>query len=238
VEFTFVVEAEGLTRRFTLLADSVKQLDPALRAFDRYLRGRIRARFQQEGPGWPPLAESTLAHRRSQAMAALGRKLSRDVKRAEGAYARRFGAADYFFGQLGLGGLGTQRAVSMRAVQRRITTRAEFRRLMAGGSSEATLFEGASAEKQKASLAGRVGRAEARASEKVLGKIASSFRSTIKSGTLTVESKIPWAGIQNEGGRAGHGAVIPARPFIFLEAQDVDVLREILVNRMLVALGG
>ncbi len=229
MELAFVIDVSGLERKFTLLADSMKQLDPALRVFDRYLRSRIHTRFQQEGPGWPRLAESTIAHRQSQAMAALGRKLSRDVKRAERSYARRFGALE----ELGLGGLEKERAVSMRAVQRRITTRAEFRRLMAGGSTEATLFEGASAEKQKASLAGRMGRARDRAGEKMLGKIAGSFRSAIRGGTLTIESKIPWAGIHNEGGQAGHGATIQARPFIYLEPQDIDVLVEILRNRML-----
>ena len=234
MNFTFRVDTGGLERKFALLADSAKQLDPALRTFDRYLRARVRSRFEQQGPGWAPLAPSTIEHRRRAAMAALERKLGRDVRRAQTSYARRFGALD----QLGLGGLEKQRAKSMRAIQRRVTTLAEFRRIARGGTAEDTLFEGRTAEKQRASLAGRIGRAEARASEKILGRIAGSIRSTIKAGTLTVESKIPWAGVHNEGGQGGHGARIPARPFLFLEDDDVGVLVEILRNHLLLAMEG
>ncbi|HZU84107.1 MAG TPA: phage virion morphogenesis protein [Polyangiaceae bacterium] len=233
MEFQFTVEAAGLERKLTLVADAAKKLDPALRTFDRYLRARVRSRFEQEGPGWAPLATSTLAHRRQAAMAALERKLGRDVRRAGKSYARRFGALD----QLGLGGLDRQRARSMLAVQRRVTTLAEFRRIMAGGSASASLFEGRTAEKQRQSLAGRIGRAEAHANEKVLGRIAGSIRSTIKNGTLTVESRIPWAGVHNEGGRAGK-ANIPARPFLYLDGEDLDVLTEILANHLLLHLEG
>jgi phage gpG-like protein len=233
MNLTFSVDASGLERKFTLVAESAKQLDPALRAFDRYLRARVRSRFEREGPGWAPLAPSTLAHRRQAAMAALERKLGRDVRRAEKSYGRRFGALD----QLGLGGLENQRARSVLAIQRRVTTLAEFRRILQGGSAEATLFEGRSAEKQRQSLVGRIGRAEARATEKILGRIAGSIRSTVKKGTLTVESRIPWAGVHNEGGRAGK-ANIPARPFLFLDEEDVEALVGILQDRLLLALEG
>jgi hypothetical protein len=234
MNFTFRIDASGVERKLTLLADSVKQLDPALRAFDRYLRARIRSRFEQQGPGWPPLAASTLAQRRAASMAALERKLGRDLSRRQKTYARRFDALD----QLQVGGFEKQRGAGLRAIQRRLTTLSEFRRLQAGGAVDKTLFEGRSAEKQQASLAGRIGRAEARASEKMLGRIASSFRSVIKGGRLTVESKIPWAGVHNDGGTGGHGANIPARPFLFLEEGDVEVLVAILRDRMLLALEG
>lgn len=231
MEFTFRVNIEGLERKFTLLADSAKKIDPALRVFDRYLRLRVRSRFEASGPGWPQLAQATLDHRRAAAMVALERKLGRDVRRQQKVIARRFGALE----QLGLGGYEKQRATSARAFQRRLMTVAEFRRLQAGGAASPSLFEGKGADKQKASLEGRVGRAEERAGEKMLGKIASSFRSMIKAGQLTIESEIPWAGIHNEGGRAGRSE-IKARPFLFLEERDIDVLVEILRNHMLIAL--
>jgi phage gpG-like protein len=84
-------------------------------------------------------------------------------------------------------------------------------------------------------LAARVERAEARSQGKVLGKIAQSIRSKVSKGAVTVYSAIPWAGIHNEGGTAGHGAQIKPRPFLFLESQDIDVLQEILINMMLAA---
>jgi phage gpG-like protein len=233
MNLTFSVDASGLERKFTLVAESAKQLDPALRVFDRYLRARVRSRFEREGPGWAPLAPATLAHRRQAAMAALERKLGRDVRRAEKSYGRRFGALDQF----GLGGQEKQRARSLLAIQRRVTTLAEFRRILHGGTPEASLFEGKAAEKQRQSLVGRIGRAEARSTEKILGRIAGSIRSTVKRGTLTVESRIPWAGVQNEGGRAG-SANIPARPFLFLDEDDVDVLVGILQDRLHLALEG
>jgi phage gpG-like protein len=229
--FSFRVDLDGAERSFTLLADAAKHLDPALRVFDRYLRARVRARFAQEGPGWAPLAPATLAHRRHAAMATLERKLGRDVRRAEKSYARRFGALDQF----GLGGFEKQRARSLLAIQRRLTTVAEFRRILLGGSDEATLFEGPSAEKQQKSLAGRIGRAETRASEKILGRIAGSIHSTIKNGTLNIESRIPFSEAHNAGATTGHGAHLPARPFLYLEPQDIEVLKATLENHLLLA---
>ena len=94
---------------------------------------------------------------------------------------------------------------------------------------------GTAEESLSARLLPRVVRAQARA-EKVLGRVSQSFRSEIKRGGLVRESVIPWAGVHNEGGTAGHGAKIPARPFLFLEADDVDVLVEMLRERMLLAM--
>jgi hypothetical protein len=63
------------------------------------------------------------------------------------------------------------------------------------------------------------------------GRLAERFAKC----TLTVDSKIPWAGSHNEGDTVGHGAHLPARPFNYLGPIDFDVLVEILVNRLLIA---
>lgn len=234
MKFVSWVDSTGIERKFRLLEDAVspKKIDGALRIFDRYFRQRIRQRFTAGGPGWKPLAESTLEHRRARAMAALERKLGSDVKRQQRSYTRRFGALEQF----GLGGYEKPRARAVAALARRLTTVAEFRRLQAGGSSKVTLFEGRSAERQRASLQARIGRAEEKATRGLLGRISGSFKSTIRGGRLVVESEIPWAGVHNDGGKSGHGAEVPARPFLFLDDQDSEVLAGIMENQMLVAL--
>jgi phage gpG-like protein len=81
----------------------------------------------------------------------------------------------------------------------------------------------------------RRARAEAKASQRLLGRIPASMYSQISKGTLTIDSRIPWAGSHNEGDIVGNGARLPARPFNYLEPIDVDVLVEILVNRFILS---
>ena len=234
MKFLCWVDSTGIERKFRLLEDAVspKKIDGALRVFDRYFRQRIRQRFNSGGPGWKGLAESTIQHRRARAMAAFERKLGRDVRRQERSYSRRFGALEQF----GLGGYEKPRARAVAAISRRLTTLAEFRRLQAGGAENVTLFEGRSAERQRASLQTRMGRANEKATRNLLGRISGSFKSTIRGGKLTVESEIPWAGIHNDGGKGGRAAEIPARPFLFLDEQDSEILAGILENQLLAAL--
>lgn len=238
MNLTLRVDVGGLERKFELLTDSAKKIDPALRAFDRYLAARVRQRFESSGPGWAPLAPETIEARKSRAAEVLGKKLGRDVRRSEQRYRSKFGEhRDDTLSQLLESRVVKKRRSAAAAIQRRLTTFAEYRRQLAGGSAEASLFEGRGADRQRVSLAARVQRAEARATGKILGRVALSFKSTVRGGRLTRESKIPWAGVHNEGGAAGHGATIPARPFLFIEERDVDVLAEILRDRMLLALG-
>jgi hypothetical protein len=67
-------------------------------------------------------------------------------------------AGRWLGGRDALGGFEKQRARSLLIILRRLTARAEFRRLMAGGATHFSLFEGPSAEKQRQSLLGRIGR--------------------------------------------------------------------------------
>jgi phage gpG-like protein len=220
---TLSFNVDGVQRKVKTLARTAKDVEPALKIFDRYYKVRLDERFLSQGPGWPPRADSTEAHsahrgRQVKALAEhqLKRKLAKELRRA----LRRQ--------RLGKG--------TAAAADRRYLVLKEFERQMAGGMVGRQAGADKRLEKSVGGLRERRARAEQKASERLLGRIPSSMFSKVAKGTLTVDSKIPWAGAHNEGDTVGHGAKLPARPFNYLEPVDVDVLVEILVNRMLVAL--
>lgn len=51
--------------------------------------------------------------------------------------------------------------------------------------------------------------------QNALGSLPGSVRTKANARALIAESPVSWAGIQNEGGIAGHRSAIPARPFVF-----------------------
>jgi phage gpG-like protein len=219
---TISLNVDGVQRKIKTLARTAADLEPALKIFDAYYKARLAERFASQGPGWPPHADSTEArheHRQQQAQALavhqLKRKLSRELKRA----IRRQ--------RLGKG--------TAASVERRYQVLKEFERQVAGGIMGHQLGADRRLEKSVSGLHKRRARAEAKASERILGRIPASMYSKIAKGTLIVDSKIPWAGSHNEGDVVGNGARLPARPFNYLEPIDVDVLVEVLVNRMLIA---
>jgi phage gpG-like protein len=219
---TISLTVDGVQRKIKTLARTAADLEPALKIFNAYYKVRLAERFASQGPGWAPRAESTEARqehraRTAQALAVhqLKRKLSRELKRA----IRRQR-------------LGRGKASS---VERRYHVLKEFERQVAGGIMGRQLGADRRLEKSVSGLRERKARAEAKASERILGRIPASMYSKVANGTLTIDSKIPWAGSHNEGDTVGHGAHLPARPFNYLEPIDVNVLVEILVNRMLVA---
>jgi phage gpG-like protein len=221
---TLSINVDGIQRKIKTLARTAKDLEPALKIFDRYYRARVDQRFASEGPGWPPRADSTEAksgqrERQAHALAAhqLKRKLTKELKRA----LRRQ--------RLGKG--------TAAAAERRYLVLKEFERQVAGGILGEQAGADRRLEKSIVGLRARKARADAQASGRVLGRMASSMFSKIAQGTLIVDSKIPWAGSHNEGDTVGHGARLPARPFNYLEEIDVEVLTEVLIRRMLVAVG-
>lgn len=84
------------------------------------------------------------------------------------------------------------------------------------------------ARKSIGGLGARIERQQSRVGEKLLGKLASSIVTKVDDGTLIVESKVPWAGVHNDGGAAGKGAQIPKREFLKLEDSDLDVFQAFL----------
>lgn len=213
----FSVEAEGVKRKFRTLATTVKQLDKPLRTFGGYLKSKARARFAAQGPGWPALAQATMAAREDKALAGVEKKLARELKRAKSSSGER-------------------------AILRRAAILAEFqKRHKRGGSLAGRSDVSTLTAKQAAKLEERVGRALAKAAGKpILGRLVDSLVVEVKDGTLTVESRVKGrgfdhSGIHNKGGTAGRGAKIPARPFLFLESGDLDHLEALLRDEMLLA---
>ena len=103
----------------------------------------------------------------------------------------------------------------------------EFDRIsLEGGSFEETSLD----PKQIKSLKGRLDRsvkkAEAR-SGRILGRMSSSIVVVVEKFALTIRSRIPWSGVHNLGGTAGHGAKIPARTFLQWTSVRVQKLADI-----------
>ena len=221
------VDTTAGRRRLELIVRALTDLQPPLRAFGAYLRAKFKSRFAAEGPGWPPLAQSTghrLIHtytgrvthagrlRKTESLRQLKRKIARDVIRGR-LDASVFYALQAATRSSGGGGLG-----------------AAIRLHVAGHESERQLVR-LSREYDRAALGRR--RRQTRAITKhhrLLGKLASTIRAQLEGNAIRVGSFVSWAGIQNEGGVAGHNAQIPARTFAEVEEDDVDVLAETLLN--------
>ena len=84
----------------------------------------------------------------------------------------------------------------------------------------------------------RLARAQAKHGGQILGKVASSIAAKIKKGTLTLESKIPWSAVHNDGGTAGHGSAIPGRTFLEWTEADFEDFTRMAQDRMLAAFHG
>lgn len=219
-----------------------KALDSALRIWNAYFRRRVEERFKQQGPGWPPRAaadDAVAAARESGARNIaehrLRSKLIRELKRARGRLERGKG--------------------SLASVQRRAAVLREFDRQGAGGEiGVGTKVKQGSKEQAIAGLQGPMGaskalqksvaglrerraRAEIAAANQVLGRISTSIKSKQGRGQLDVFSQIDWAGVQNVGGVVGHGANLPARPFMYVTSEDAAVLAEIVTNRLAAVYG-
>lgn len=68
----------------------------------------------------------------------------------------------------------------------------------------------------------------------LLGRLVTGVSTKADSGGLALISKIPWSGVHMDGGTVGHGAHLPARPFLYFsigflrlaEKKFVDLVRE------------
>ena len=67
----------------------------------------------------------------------------------------------------------------------------------------------------------------------LLGKLPDTVIVRSRNGELSARSPVPWSGIHNEGGRAGRGSKIPARPFVFLSPKISKLAAETLNGHLL-----
>ncbi len=66
-----------------------------------------------------------------------------------------------------------------------------------------------------------------------LGKLVSAFGLSIARRRITVENKVPWSAVHNDGGVAGKGAQIPKRAFLFFGPGDLEEARKIVLDALL-----
>jgi len=110
------------------------------------------------------------------------------------------------------------------ARMRRYLALKEFERLVNGGLGGESL---ADAKTTKA-LVKRIARGVADAQNRpILGRLPYSHRATVTGNQLDVASPVAWAGVQNDGGTAGHGAKIPERQWLAWWPPLMPMLAEI-----------
>jgi hypothetical protein len=76
-------------------------------------------------------------------------------------------------------------------------------------------------------------------SKRILGKLDHSLVVELDGrGNVALESRTrtKWSKVHNDGGQAGRGAVEPKRETVKVEPADLDVLREILKDHLLLPL--
>lgn len=73
---------------------------------------------------------------------------------------------------------------------------------------------------------GQLKRRAARRLANQLGRLKSAWTIAYTRGSLTGESKAPWSGIHQDGGVAGRGARIPARPFAWVTDSFLGVVAD------------
>lgn len=217
----------GVQRSIDLAIDSLRDVKPIMLRFLKYLRPEIDRVFQAQGPGWAPLAQSTEEARaaalpelkkkiREGAIEGLSRKLTKEQGRAETSLTKSVVAP-----------IGSK---VRNLLDRRVRTLERHK-------ARRSAFEGI--RSGRAEQAGKIGerfaRAVARGEHKIerleagelLGAVANSIRADVTARGIEVYSTIPWAGIHNEGGTAGHGAKIPARAFLEWTPVRLEKLAEI-----------
>ena len=228
MRLTLAIDTSSGRRRIELLVRALTDLRPPLRSLGAYLRAKFTGRFDAEGPGWPPLAQSTgheLIHRFTGKVTAAGRlretsrlkrlraQLQRDVRR-ERLDARVLTAFELATRSTGGGALGA-------AI-----------RLHVDGQRYAGELRSLTKALDRAHDGRRSRRARAISRHhRLLGKLRSTIKARLEDGGIRVGSFIDWAGVHNEGGPVGHGATVPARTFAELEDDDVDVFAKLLLDR-------
>ncbi len=226
MNLSLTIDTSEGRRRLDLLSSRLSDLTPVLREFDKYKRERVQAIFDAQGPGWEPRAKphagAELQRReagiREAALGSLRKSLLYDVKRAK----RRADA-----GKGRVSAMIKREAVLDRFDEQVANGAIDFDAL-ANGDKRFLRRNPRAIARYKG--AGEIAR-------RLLGKIPQSIVSKIEKGLLTIESKIPWAGIHNEGGTAGNDAEIPARTFLEWDDIDLGFLVILLREAGLLAIG-
>lgn len=247
--FTVQVEVDGAIHKLDTLAESAADLEKPLRYFGEHLQRRALERYKAQS--FAPLAEGTIDKRAQKGLQIMEGKLRRDLARAQGR-ARKLAGADKaprgllgtVLSKLGAGGATADAsATTTRGVANRQAVLAEFRRrhgmhAMKGGRSRVVESAGLKSLslKQMQGLSMRTVRQVASTvGRPILGGLPQTLEVEVGPGIVTLRSRTreEWSDVHNEGGTAGHGAVIPERKTIEVDSSDLDVFVSILRTHLL-----
>lgn len=206
--------------------DGRKAAEDLTRRLTRTVASDSRERFEAQGPGWEPKkesAEETAEHvsaaiesARVRAVDVVRRKLWKEFRR-------------------------TKQKFSAEAADQRYALIREFERRVAGGSTGYSLVEAKDDKKLAKKLATvekRLTRAAEREGGRILGKLGSANKSSIRGLEGEVRNMARFSDAQNEGGTVGNGAVLPARPFLGDTAELLTRLEDTTESWLSHLLGG
>jgi phage gpG-like protein len=236
---TLTVDVSGAIEKLDTIATSADDLSPAMKTFGEYMKRRALERYRQQD--FEPLKEGTIGNRAAKGLASMESKLRGDLKKAikrGGGQRPPRSLLERVFGGAGQRGVDTVLGSSSRGAKNRLAVLVEFTQKHRQGKNRLEAAAGAKGLtlKQQQSLAVRTVRAVSKSvSRPILGRLPETLEVQVNGSTMTLASRTGkhWTAIHNEGGRAGRGADIPARPTIFVEQSDLDVLISLLKSHML-----
>ena len=201
--------AAGVVSQIEVMIGSIRNLKPILSRFARYKRGEIKDRFKSQS--FAPLAPSTVEHREHEHVGKFtkfGKLRAKFVQRRQQQYTGKLLRTLKKGDGKGLSAFTARHAKQSERLDKQLA-------------------------KQQAKPAGErrigvsVAERDAKTNRPILGKLAGSIEAVIQKDTLEMRSRVPWAGVHNDGGTAGHGAHIPQRKFLELTSDDLTQLQAI-----------
>lgn len=255
---TLKLNVDGLERKLSLMVDALSDLEKPLARAGGILRAEAKKSFASRGPGWPALSDET--EKRKPSMKALGfyslndrkrsradtvttedNKLQRALARAEKAKTdkaqqKALAAADVHRSNLETlqraygAALRTSDTSALVAVARKELRR---RKIRGAAMRAARQIEDETERRRVARLGSTRYRRDARSLD-MLGSLRDSISLYVTEQSVSVFSHSMWAGVHNDGGRAGNNATIPKRTFLEFTDRSlgriVDLLKEQLIS--------
>lgn len=235
--FTVHIDIDGAIHKFDTIAENANDLTAPLRVFGGFLRKKAIERYKAQD--FAPLAESTIEKRAQKGLRSMEKKLQRELTRAYKNARRARGDGRGFLARLvnKQVSLATEDAISSgtRGVQNRLAVLAVFQQRHRPNLKERAQGK-ALTLKQAQGLSMRTVRAVQKAvGAPILGQLPRTLAVTVGPGTMTLRSRTheEWSAAHNEGATVGHGAKLPKRETIKLEASDLEVFAGILKDHML-----
>jgi hypothetical protein len=229
VNVAYKVDVRAPVARFELLASQARNPERILKRWGGYRRSESRKAFAAQR--FAPLADSTrqkLEQTRTAAVTAHGQ-----VRKS---YAGNL--TKYLRGRMRAGLASAAGDLE------------ELKRLAAGGAVDkatmAELLETTTGKQRRAvqrlalaldkarSTGKLVGGNRRRISRhKILGRLSGSIYWDVQGRTAKALSRVPWSGVHNLGGTAGHGARIPDRTYLEITQQDEVTMATIALQHLM-----